>query len=141
MHDTILVPFDGSKESKGGAEHAIELAGALGAKVHGLYVVEKGSNPWSSESFEDQRERAEDYAMDVLSELQGMTEAAGVEYESNVVFGPSVHGEITEFVEENEIDAIVMGTGYYGKVGSLLGSTAEKVIRNTRVPVTTIRRG
>jgi len=34
-----------------------------------------------------------------------------------------------------------MGSGYHGRLGGLLGSTAEKVLRTTGVPVTVVRRG
>jgi nucleotide-binding universal stress UspA family protein len=48
--------------------------------------------------------------------------------------------EIIEFADNNNIDLIIMGT--LGKTGFdrfLLGSVAEKVTRNSKVPVLVVR--
>jgi len=42
---------------------------------------------------------------------------------------------------QNDIDAIVLGSGYKGTMGGLLGSTASKVIRTSDVPVISVRKG
>jgi nucleotide-binding universal stress UspA family protein len=141
MTDAILIPTDGSKDAEKGVEQGIELAAEVGAKVHALYVVEEGGNPWLSESMDEQMDRAKEYGQDILDDVTEEAEAAGVECETAVEASPSVHGEVNEYVEENDIDMIVMGSGYRGKFGGMLGSTAEKVLRSAEVPVTTIRRG
>ncbi len=68
-------------------------------------------------------------------------EAAGVEVREVLWEGhPST--EIITFAENNDIDLIVMGT--LGKTGLnrfLLGSVAEKVVRNSKVPVLVVRSG
>lgn len=140
MYDTILVPTDGSTEADKGARHGVDLAAALGATLHGLYVVEEGGNPWESEPMEDQLARAEEYGQGMLDELGGLAADAGVSYESEVRVGPAVHEKIVEYADEEGVDLIVMGSGYYGKIGGLLGSTADKVLRAAEVPVLTVRR-
>ena len=45
MYDHILVPYDGSDEARRGAEHGIELAEALDATVHALYVIDLPGTP------------------------------------------------------------------------------------------------
>lgn len=48
--------------------------------------------------------------------------------------------EILQFAEKNKIDMIIMGThGRKGLDKILFGSTAEKVVRNARSPVLTVR--
>ncbi|WP_336037596.1 universal stress protein [Halobacterium yunchengense] len=140
MYDNILVPTDGSTEAVKGEDHGVELAAAVGATVHALYVVEKGGNPWDSESMENQQQRAREYGEGVLNDVASAAEGLGVEAETAVEVGPRVHEEINEYVEEHDIDLIVMGSGYRGRLGGLLGSTAEKVLRSAEVPVTTLRR-
>ncbi|HKJ60053.1 MAG TPA: universal stress protein, partial [Halobacteriales archaeon] len=71
MYETILVPTDGSTEGDKGAREAVDLAAALGATLHGLYVVQEGGNPWESEPMEDQLSRAEEYGQGVLDEVGG----------------------------------------------------------------------
>lgn len=140
MYDNILIPADGSKDAERGVAHGIDLAAALGATVHVLYVVEEGGNPWLSEPMDDQTERAKEYGEEVTGEVADRAAAAGVECVTAVKVSPRVHTKITDYAEENDIDLIVIGSGYRGKIGNLLGSTAEKVLNSSKVPVTTIRR-
>lgn len=140
MYDTILIPTDGSDDAEKGEEHGVELAAAVGADVHALYVVEKGGNPWLSEAMEDQQQRAKDYGEDVVAHVADRAAAASVDCTTAVEVSPSVHRAINDYAEDNGVDLIVMGSGYRGQVGGLLGSTAEKVLRSARMPVTTIRR-
>lgn len=140
MYDTILVPTDGSTEADKGARHGVDLAAALGATLHGLYVVDEGGNPWESESMEDQLARAEEYGQGVLDELGAMATDAGVAYESEIRVGPAVHEKIVEYADEEGAELIVMGSGYHGQIGGLLGSTADKVLRSAEIPVLTVRR-
>lgn len=141
MYDAILVPTDGSSDARKGAEHAVGLADALGASVHALYVIQEGTNPWNPESLDDQLERAREYGEELTGEVAELAADAGVDCVRATKVGPSVHEEINDYVEEEAIDAIVMGSGFRGSMGGFLGSTADKVLRTARVPVTVLRRG
>lgn len=141
MYKRILIPTDGSTVAKRGAEHGVDLAASIGAEVHALYVIQEGSNPWLSESLESQRERAEEYGNDIVGDVADMAADAGVDCTTEITAGPAVYEEINNYVEENDIDAIVMGSGYKGTMGGLLGSVASKVIRTSDVPVISVRKG
>jgi nucleotide-binding universal stress UspA family protein len=141
MYDTILVPTDGGSDARQGAEHAVELAAALGSTVHALYVIQEGTNPWDSRSLDDQLDEARSYGQSLTAEVAELADDAGVECVTAIQVGPSVAEEITEYVEEEGIDAVVMGSGFRGSMGGVLGSTADKVLRMARVPVTVLRRG
>lgn len=140
MYESILIPTDGSSDAEKGAEHGVELAAALGATVHALYVIEEGTNPWEDASIEDQLDRAREYGESITGEVADLAAAAGVECVPATAIGPRVHRVINDYVEEEGIDAIVMGSGYRGSLGDILGSTADKVIRTSRVPVTILKR-
>lgn len=139
MYDTILVPTDGSSDARRGAEHGVGLAAALGATVHAVYVVEEGTNPWRSEAIEDQLEEAEAYGTDLTDQVAELAAAAGVTSVTETLVGPHVAEELNEYVESEGIDVIVMGSGFRGRLGDLLGSTADRVLRTARVPVTVVR--
>ena len=141
MLNTILVPTDGSSDAKKGAEHGVELAAAVGATIHALYVIEEGTNPWSRQSIEDQLDDARAYGDELTGEVVSMASDAGVECVTETKVGPNVAEAINDYVDEEGIDAIVMGSGYRGSMGDLLGSTADKVLRTVTVPVTVVRRG
>ena len=111
MYERILVPTDGSKEARKGARHAVDLARELGSTVHALYVIKEGGNPWLSEPMEDQQDRAKEYGQGIAGEVADMADEAGVDCVTAVKAGPAVYEKINDYVEENDIDGIVMGTG------------------------------
>lgn len=138
MYQRILIPTDGSDEAENGVAHGIELAATVGATVHALYVIEEGGNPWMSEPMDDQLDRARQYGEDVTGAVADRAAAAGLDSVTAVELGPSVSERISEYAKEEDIDLIVIGSGYHGKFGGLLGSVAEKVLRTSEVPVTTV---
>lgn len=140
MYDTILIPVDGSTDSTEGAEHGVEMAAALGSTVHALYVIKEGTNPWSSASLDDQMEQARAHGEKITREVEEMADDAGVDCVTVTAVGPRVYEEINQYVEEEGIDAIVMGSGFRGSIGGILGSTADRILRSATVPVTVIRR-
>ena len=141
MYEHILVPYDGSSESRKGAAHGVELAAALGSTVHGLYVIDLPGAPRALSLRDDEerlREEYQSYGEEVLEELGEMAADAGVTYESAIKSG-AISEEIVEYAEDEEMDVIVMGTGYRGTVGSLIGGKADRVVRSATVPVITRR--
>lgn len=141
MYDEILIPYDGSKEGRRGAEHGIELAAALGAEVTALYVIDLPGAPRAlalRDDEEEMRERYREYGEETVAELREIAEEHGVECATAIKSG-SVAREITEYADEEGLDAIVMGSAYRGVIGSLIGGVTEKVVRISKVPVITQR--
>jgi len=141
MYDQILIPYDGSDEAKKGAENGIELAASLGASVHALYVIDLPGAPrtvYVRDDEEELREEYHEYGEQVTSELADMAAEKGVECTTAIKTG-SPSEEIVDYAEENDIDAIVMGSAFRGKIRGLLGSTMEKVVRTATVPVVSYR--
>jgi nucleotide-binding universal stress UspA family protein len=141
MYDRILVPTDGSEAAVKGADHAIELAIALDSTIHALYVIDLPGVPRALSIRDDEeelRERYREYGEGVTEELCASAEEAGVDCVAATRTG-SVRERVNDYAEEEGIDVIVIGTGYRGKVGELLGGTAERIVRTAAVPVTTVR--
>ena len=137
MYDTILIPADGSDEARKAAQHGIELADVLGATVHTLYVMDLPGAPRALSIRDDEeqvRREYREYGERVTGEVDGMASNAGVECVTALKTG-TVHEEIVRYADEEGTDAIVMGTGYQGRFGALLGTVAEKVVRLSTVPV------
>jgi nucleotide-binding universal stress UspA family protein len=137
MYDNILIPYDGSDEARKGALHGIELAAALGATAHGLYVMNLPGAPRAlalRDDEEEMRERYQEYADQVLGEFEEMAGEHGVETVTARRTG-SISEEIVEYAEDEGMDAIVMGSAYRGKLGNLIGGTMDKVVRTSPVPV------
>jgi nucleotide-binding universal stress UspA family protein len=90
------------------------------------------------EDEEEMRERYREYGEEVTTEVREAAEQRGVDVETVLKSG-SVREEIVDYAAENDIDLIIIGTAYRGKIGAVLGGTAEKVVRTSTVPVTTVR--
>jgi len=141
MYTQILLPTDGSASASTIAEHAGSLARQYDATVHVLSVLDTrnrfegptmglGSDAWE-DAERDRAERAVDDAAAALPEE--------VAVERHVEAGVP-HTEILEYADDADIDLIVMGT--HGRTGIdhyLIGSIAERVVRQSPVPVVTVR--
>jgi len=143
FYRNIEIATDGSENSQRAISYGIEIAKLSGATVHALYVVDTSSfssipmDAGWEEMYEILRKEGEK----AIFEVKERGEVAGVEVREVLSEGqPST--EIINFAEKNDIDLIVMGT--LGKTGLdrfLLGSVAEKVVRNSKVPVLVVRGG
>ncbi|GAB3422695.1 universal stress protein [Haloparvum alkalitolerans] len=139
MYDNILVPTDGSPASDAAIDHAVDLAERYDARVHALYVVDGAAYSTLEagaqvvvEALEKEGEEATDRVAEAAAD-------AGVEAVSTVTTG-TAYRSISDYVEENDIDLIVMGThGRQGLDRYLLGSVTERVVRTADVPVMTVR--
>jgi nucleotide-binding universal stress UspA family protein len=141
MYDSLLLPTDGSDEMSKVAEHVGSLARQYDATVHVLSAVDTrnrfegptmglGTEAWETA----ERERAQRAVDDAVSALPD-----GIAVERHVESGVP-HAEILEYAEGADIDLIVMGT--HGRTGLdhyLIGSIAERVVRQSPVPVLTVR--
>ena len=141
MYDKILVPYDGSKDGKKGAEHAIDLAEALGSEVHALYVIDLPGAPrtvYVRDDEEQMRQEYREYGEDVTGDVCEWAGERGLECTSAIRTGAPAE-EIVDYAEDNDMDAIVMGVAYRGTLQGLLGGTSDKVVRSSSVPVVTTR--
>jgi nucleotide-binding universal stress UspA family protein len=138
MYDRLLVAVDHSEVSPRVVAAAKDLALLSKGKVWVLHLLEKevyaqlGDVPSESDQEADQAVRD---GVDVLRQ-------AGVEAEGEVrptAFGHAAR-EILADAKEHDADVIVMGSrGRSDLAGSILGSTAHKVIHLTDRPVLVIR--
>lgn len=137
MYQDILLPTDGSEESEAAVKHAEELAEKFDSKIHVIYVVDitRGvGDPAFQSHLDDMKDFGEETTEEVAEQLED------VEVETHVTVGLP-HQEIDEYIEENDIDLITMGShGRSGLNRFLLGSVTEKVLRTTSTPVLTVKK-
>lgn len=144
MFDTILVPTDGSRAARRAAEHAIELAKASDATVHAMYVMDMGDVDFVAvpSDIAETRTRMEKKGQGYTDEIAEMAEEAGVECVT-VVRSGIPEETILEYAHEHGVDLISMGKrGRSDPDKLLIGSTTQRVVARSDVPVHTIgRRG
>lgn len=133
-YETILVPTDGSDLATDAVELGGEIAAHHRAALHLLVVVDELPVGIDAPSAAAEIE-ADDNA--ILQSALGYVDA-DTDVTTAVRFG-SVRNEITDYADGVGADCIVMGThGRQGFDQRLLGSTTERVLRTTPVPVLTI---
>ncbi|MDY6779570.1 MAG: universal stress protein [Halobacteria archaeon] len=133
MYSDILIPTDGSEGSEEAARHGFDIASKYDADVHALYVIDKADLP---ENMVGGIKRSGGKTVDKVVES---AEERGINVRGEVRSG-NPHEKILDYIEENKIDLVVMGThGRTGVKRVLMGSVAEKVVRTSPVPVLTVR--
>ena len=139
MYSQILVPTDGSPASEAAIEHAIDLAQRYDARLHALYVVDGAAYSTLEAGAEIVVEALESEGESATTHVAEAAEEAGVDCVSTVTTG-TAYRSIVDYVDENDIDIVVMGThGRKGLNRYLLGSVTERVVRTSDVPVLTVR--
>jgi nucleotide-binding universal stress UspA family protein len=149
--NTVLAPTDFSERSFYAFELAIGIASCFKAKIIPFHVIpqeqirvareimieQKFSVPgYSEQELLDKREER------IIREFERLfPDYAGldIQVEPHAVMGNPVE-KILEAVQTYGVDLIVMGT--HGRTGinlALIGSVAEKVVRHSPVPVTTVK--
>ncbi|PHQ38668.1 universal stress protein UspA [Halorubrum persicum] len=138
MFDRILFPTDGSDGATAAFDHVLDLAADHDATVHVLNVAD---------TTHDSVTQIGGDVVDVLErEGEEIVEAAadraadrGVEAVTEVLQG-GVAETIAAYAGEYGVDLVVMPTrGRTGFDRLLLGSTTERVVRESTVPVLSIR--
>lgn len=138
MFEEILIATDGSEHSVQAAKKGIDLAKLSGGRVTALYVVDPGvlsdvSHNIVDEVVEGMRRSMMKEAEKATTFVEELAKAAGVPAEKKIVEG----NPAPEILKMSKgMDVVVVGSiGSTGLSKYLLGSVAEKVVRNSEVPV------
>lgn len=143
----ILWPTDESEHSLLALRQAVELAGIFAAELFALRVIAQVPViPQTSFAYpEPATFNVPQYEEELLKAVeQNIRKTLDEHVPADMVVRSSVllgepHRTIIDFVEEKNIDLIVMAThGRTGFAHLLLGSVAEKVLRHSPVPVLTV---
>jgi nucleotide-binding universal stress UspA family protein len=140
MYESVLVPTDGSEQAGNAVEEAVQLAEQLGATLHTLHVVDEFEAKIVPITGAQDEKRAEyiEHGERITDEVAQVAEEAGVECTTAVTTGIA-HKEIESYVDENDIDLVVIGSrGLTGIEEMMLGSTANKIVRLVDEPVTIV---
>jgi nucleotide-binding universal stress UspA family protein len=142
MFEKILVATDGSEHGERAAKVAIEIAKLSGGTVTAIYVADTSKTSHLPDdmllySIRDLLLKEGNEAVDYVGK---MAKDAGVNFESIVAEG-NPGEEIIHYSEKAGMNIIVLGTvGRTGLDKFLLGSVAEKIVRNSKIPVLTVPR-
>jgi nucleotide-binding universal stress UspA family protein len=136
----ILCPVDFFPASDAAARYAAALASNYGAKLHLLHVVAPfvPSPAELAVTIVDITKALEESSKRKLNKLETALRETGIEVQAEVGSG-DVYDEIKRAIAVEEPDLIVMGThGRRGVERWFMGSTTEKLLRHSPVPLVTI---
>ena len=141
--ESILLPTDFSDEASQAAPLALKLAEQFGAKLTVFHSVEQDVPPpyyaAGITSIFELNDSVLDVSRGQMAKLIPDDLAEKIEHEFVVREGSSAQ-QIVSLAREAAIDLIVMAThGYSGLEEVLIGSTTDRVVRNTPCPVLVVR--
>jgi nucleotide-binding universal stress UspA family protein len=141
----IIVPCDFSEQAINAFRFAIDIARQSNGEVHLVHVIElpvlhdtvlMPVLSFEEALFEELREKAEKQ----FKKLETKYNDDSIKIKSKVVFGATSR-MILDYIEENKIDLVVMGThGASGVREFVIGSNAEKIVRRAPVPVLAVKK-
>jgi nucleotide-binding universal stress UspA family protein len=141
MYHDILIPTDGSPGAEAAVTRALDVAQTYDATVHVLHALvpspDFGGEPTTDrEAF---GRRSEKRGREATVRIRARAADLGLETVRTVTEGVP-YAVIREYVAENDVDLVVMGThGQTGDERSQLGSTTERVVTLADVPVLATR--
>jgi len=142
----ILFPTDFSRCASQALDPAVDLAELHQAELHLLHaVVLHGYDPNNQEYnindvVEEIHRKIQLDVKERLSTVAPASPADEIKIVTTCERGISASQVIVEYISENDIDLVVLGThGRRAPAHLLLGSVAEEVVRTANCPVLTIR--
>ena len=146
MYGRILVPVDGSPTSNRGLTEAINLAKDQKAKLRLLHAIDESFlvyDAYGMVSWDSVTRSLREGGKKLMAEAKSLAARNGIDAESVVTetLKDRVADVILKEARNWRADLIVMGThGRRGLNRLLLGSDAERVLRDTSVPLLLVRK-
>jgi nucleotide-binding universal stress UspA family protein len=141
--DKILFALDFSENSKHAFDYAFAMSKNFNARLVIIHVIQEPVDLSGFYvphiSFEKLEKEIEEGAEKMMGKFCSAMINDFTNFETSIVAGIPYH-EILKKAEEENASLIVMGTqGRKGIDHFLFGSTAERVVRNAKCPVMTVR--
>lgn len=137
----ILLPTDFSDTSRQATAYALELSRRLDAQLHLLHVVPSPVTAMPSPGAPLPSSVSAEMYQTAETQLKAWMSDEDVEGSvSREVLQGAPADEIVRYGQKENVDLIVLGThGRSGLEHALIGSVAEKVVRNASCPVLTVK--
>lgn len=140
----ILIPCDFSDPAVQAFKFAVEVAAKSKGEVHLLHVIELPAMHDSliAPALSYEEAFLKDARAQVTKDFAKMRTkwAKDTKIKTSIEYG-SVTATIHQYIVENKIDLVVMGTkGATGLKELLIGSNTEKIVRKSKVPVIAVKK-
>ncbi|MFX0068068.1 MAG: universal stress protein [Promethearchaeota archaeon] len=143
MEKKILVAIDGSKVSNKAMERAIDMAKLMGAKIVAIHVIDERVITvyahTSGESVKGVLRKFEQAGQKYLDHAGDAAAKHSVPIETRILHG-SPCARITEEAGNINAELIIMGArGMHSTARKFVGSTAERCVRMSSVPILLVK--
>jgi len=147
MFKNILLPTDGSQLAQRAVVMGVNLAKAVGAKVTGFVaappatpIVYRHHLPVGFKQPAEHEQMIAKMTAEYLGFIEQTAKQAGVSFEGAHATDDFPADAILQIAAKKNCDLIVIGThGSGGLRGVLIGSVAQKVLNQSKIPVMTVR--
>jgi nucleotide-binding universal stress UspA family protein len=119
-------------------EHTIDIADGRDVTVHALYVIDDRAFLSMDDEMQDEvLENLRAEGEEATSVVRDTLKQEGIEVSTAIQRGKPAD-RIVSYVADTDIDLITMGTQADKYEKNMLGSTAQKVVTKSSVPVLTV---
>ncbi len=137
----ILVPVDGSENSKRALVQAAKIAGRNGASITVVHVIDMPPTVYveSQKLLNQLLEQYRQESARVLDEYEDIAKEQGVEAHTAILEGDAAES-IVKYADKHGFDMIVMGSRGLGRIkGAFLGSVSSKVLQHAKCSVLIVK--
>jgi nucleotide-binding universal stress UspA family protein len=136
----VLLPVDGSNNSRRAMEHANSLSAIMGAEILLLYVTDAIPKFIKGKPLEEAEKAQKEEADVVLTPYHAFLTENKVQYSVMVLPGFKVWHMICQVAQDEGCDLIIMGSRGRGDwEGAMLGSVTHRVLAHCTLPVLVVR--
>ncbi len=136
----ILLPVDGSENSKRAMEQTKNLSVIMGAEIVLLYVTGPIPHYIKGTALAEVEKDQKEEAIQILAPFQTFLTENKMTYSVTALPGYQAWKKIIEVADDEECDLIVMGSRGRGDwEGAMLGSVTHKVLAHCTLPVLVVR--
>lgn len=138
-NELIAVGLDGSEASWKALNEAVRLAKFRNDRLHIVSVQESADASYSAQVVLAEEQTAHENLERIQIKARMLAESEGVSVVTAIAFGGSASA-LAEYVKKEKINLLIVGdTGHSSIWGTLLGTTAEKIVRTAPCSVLVVR--
>ncbi len=141
MYERVVIPTDGSEIAKKGVMEGLQMAKCLGVKAVAVYVLDtteyQGLHHSSIKS--SAKRGLKETGENALQDVKDLARNIGVELETRIEEGKP-YKEINKIASERDI-VFISSHGLSGFTKFFLGSTTERVLKNSNATVAVVMGG
>ncbi len=141
LFKNILVPYDGSSQSKHAFKVAFDMAKKYNSKLSMVTVLDTSPGYWANSNLWDKAiGGANTLVTKEFESFESTAKKAKVSFHSKIIESHSVTKTIVSYSKSKNIDLIVIGAnGITGWDKLILGSVTDGVAHRVRCPVLIVR--